>query len=164
MNGSIIPLGNMSPLNDVVSRSPFSLPGLAGAVSPAFKVPLELGTGIDLSHYRIGTRPPGVPGRDEHGNLKLSTILDPAAVGNILVNQVPIARGLRSVVQGDAGRYGGTGQIIRDNRTGQPTFPGDSRVNALLKTFFPIPRAYTPEGEVKPKTSTSSNPWAVRNG
>jgi hypothetical protein len=165
-----IPLGNMSPLNDVVSRSPFSLPGLAAAVSPAIKVPAEVGLGLDMSHLGtkpIATRPPEAGGRDAKGQLQFGKpILNPASIGNILVNQVPLARGLRDFIQGPAGRYGGTGQIIRDDK-GNPVYPDNSgRVNALLRTLVPFPRKYTEDtGSITPPPGKKNNAMAnVQNG
>jgi hypothetical protein len=137
---SFLPATSLNPFTDISRSALLSPTGFAAATSPIIKIPAFVGQGFDLSHgFKQATRPPGVGNRTERGNLEPGPILNPAAIGNYIVNQVPIARGVRSAIQGDAGRYN-TGQIIKDKK-GNIVYPGtQGKLGAMAGTLFPIPR------------------------
>lgn len=151
-----IPLSNVNPFGDVVARSPLTPTGFAASVSPFIKYPIMAATGIDLSHgFNQATRPQGVGSFNARGEYKAGPILDPNALLNMAINQVPIARGARDVVTGGVGRYSGTGQIVKD-KEGNPKYPPtQSRLESLIRTFVPFPR---PTPAPTTTTTTTAKP------
>lgn len=133
-DGRSIPIGGISPLEDIAQNPILNPAALVRATAPAIKIATAAATGLDLGRLQQVSLPPDERAKGVYGQtIARPLAYNPGSLAGYAIGQFPLLKNVRDVIEGPSVRYG-SGEPILD-RQGNVQSNGKTRLGSLASIF-----------------------------